>query len=66
MVYDAISLERLTLNDKLEIRLIPTAQRKKSTLITVPYNGEVFSFSTFLSLTAYFFCIDMLTSLKIF
>ncbi|CAB4003112.1 Hypothetical predicted protein [Paramuricea clavata] len=41
MAYDAISLQRVTLNGKNEIRLIriPTTKRKTATVLSVPYNG---------------------------
>jgi hypothetical protein len=39
MAYDAISLQRVTLNGKNQIRLIPTTQRKTATVLSVPYNG---------------------------
>ena len=39
MVYDAVSLEPLTLNGKPMISLIPTTERKDSIVLSVPYNG---------------------------
>ncbi len=37
--FDVIGLERLTINGKSEIRLIPTTQRKSPTVLSVPYIG---------------------------
>ena len=52
MVYDALTLERLTLNGETEISIAPSTRKKQPETIAVPYNGELFYSPQFIHFTS--------------
>ena len=52
MVYDALTLQRLTLNGENEISIAPSTRKKQPETIVVPYNGELFYSPQFILFTS--------------